>query len=77
MLSVMVAALPLDQDVYDAAAWSSVVPLSCLSVANKSSSVEVPDFTRGTWTTNKPLEIVDVDPDLLPVQTGAGAEISR
>ncbi|RKX29488.1 MAG: hypothetical protein DRP71_16245, partial [Verrucomicrobia bacterium] len=60
--------LPLDQDVYDAAAWSSVVPLSCESVANKSSSVEVPDFTRGAWKTNRPLEIVDVDPGLLPLQ---------
>jgi hypothetical protein len=60
--------LPLDQDVYDAAAWSAVVPLSCESVANKSNSVEVPDFTRGAWQNNHPLEIVDVDPRLLPLQ---------
>ncbi len=60
--------LPLDQDVYDAAAWSAVVPLSCESVANKSNSVEVPDFTRGAWQNNHPLEIVDVDPQLLPMQ---------
>ncbi len=67
--------LPLDQDVYDAAAWSSVVPLSCESVANKSSSVEVPDFTRGAWKTNRPLEIVDVDPGLLPMQAVIGAGV--
>ena len=60
--------LPLDQDVYDAAAWSAVAPLSCQSVANRSQSVDVPDFTRGAWKTNRPLQIVDVDPALLPVQ---------
>ncbi len=65
--------LPLDQDVYDAAAWSAVVPLSVDSVAGKSTSVEVPDFTGGAWKTNRPLEIVDVDPALLPLQTPAEA----
>lgn len=59
--------LPLDQDVYDAAAWSSVAPLSCRSVADRSNSQDVPDFTRGAWKTNRPLEVVDVDPRLLPV----------
>ncbi len=60
--------LPMDQDVYDAAAWSSVVPLSIQSVADKSNSMDVPDFTRGAWSTNQPLQIVDVNPELLPVQ---------
>jgi len=46
--------LPLDQDVYDAAAWSSVFPLSEKSVVNRSKTVDVPDFTRGSWKTNKP-----------------------
>jgi hypothetical protein len=41
--------LPLDQDVYDAAEWSCIVPLSELSVTNGSAPVEVPDFTRGSW----------------------------
>jgi hypothetical protein len=49
--------LPLDQDVYDAALWSSIVPLSEKSVANRSNSVDIPDFTRGAWQTNKPLEL--------------------
>jgi hypothetical protein len=49
--------LPLEQDVYDAASWSSVAPLSEASVAKKSRSIDVPDFTRGRWTTNKPLDI--------------------
>ena len=46
--------LPLDQDVYDAASWSCVFPLSGSSVANKSRSIDLPDFTRGAWKTNKP-----------------------
>ena len=46
--------LPLDQDVYDAASWSSVFPLSGASVGNRSRTIDVPDFTRGAWKTNKP-----------------------
>ena len=47
--------LPLDHDVYDAALWSSIAPLSEQSVANRSKSLDVPDFTRGGWKTNKPM----------------------
>ena len=50
--------LPLDQNVYDAAAWSSVVELSEISTRNKSNSVKVPDFTRGVWKDTEPLGIV-------------------
>jgi hypothetical protein len=49
--------LPLDQDVYDAAAWSVIGPLSERSVANRSNSVDVPDFTNGSWKTNTPVDI--------------------
>jgi hypothetical protein len=49
--------LPLDQDVYDAALWSSISPLSQQSIANRSASVDVPDFTRGSWKTNQPVEL--------------------
>ena len=49
--------LPLDQDVYDAALWSSIAPLSEKSVANRSNSVDVPDFTNGAWKTNAPVEL--------------------
>ena len=45
--------LPLDQDVYDAASWSAVVPLSEWSVRNRSDSVDIPDFTCGSWKTNE------------------------
>jgi hypothetical protein len=50
--------LPLDQDVYDAALWSSISPLSEKSVANRSSAVDIPDFTNGSWKTNKPVDIL-------------------
>lgn len=49
--------LPLDQDVYDAALWSSIFPLSETSVNNRSQTVDIPDFTRGNWTTNEPVDI--------------------
>lgn len=49
--------LPLDMDVYDAAAWSSIGPLSEWSVANRSNSIDVPDFTSGKWKTNIPTDI--------------------
>lgn len=41
--------LPLDQDVYDAAEWSSMGELTRISIENNSMPVEVPDFTRGAW----------------------------
>jgi hypothetical protein len=50
--------LPLDQDVYDAALWSSIAPLSEWSVANRSNSIDIPDFTGGSWKTNKPIDLL-------------------
>lgn len=50
--------LPLDQDVYDAAAWSAIGPLTERAVANRSLPVDVPDFTRGAWREREPLGIV-------------------
>lgn len=50
---------PLDQDVYDAAVWSVIGPLSEWSVARKGEMVEIPDFTRGAWRTMEPLGVVD------------------
>lgn len=49
--------LPLDQDVYDAALWSAITPLSEISVNNRSQSVDIPDFTAGAWKTNAPVDI--------------------
>jgi hypothetical protein len=49
--------LPLDTDVYDAALWSAIGPLSEWSVAHRSNSIDVPDFTRGLWHHNIPADI--------------------
>ncbi|TDB66855.1 Gfo/Idh/MocA family protein [Arundinibacter roseus] len=49
--------LPLDQDVYDAASWSVIAPLTEQSVSNRSASVDIPDFTAGAWKTNRPVDI--------------------
>ncbi len=46
--------LPLDLTVYDAAAWSSIFPLSIASVSKASAPVEIPDFTRGAWRKQRP-----------------------
>lgn len=49
--------LPMDMDVYDAALWSSIIPLSEWSIANRSNSIDVPDFTNGSWKSNMPVDI--------------------
>ncbi len=51
--------LPLDMDVYDAAAWSSVVELSKISTDLGSIPVRCPDFTRGDWKEGRPLGIFE------------------
>ena len=47
-----------DMDVYDAAAWSAISDLSERSVAKRSQTIDVPDFTRGRWKKNRPLGII-------------------
>jgi predicted dehydrogenase len=49
--------IPLDIDVYDAALWSAISPLSEASVANRSKTMDVPDFTGGNWKTNAPVDV--------------------
>lgn len=44
--------LPLPMDVYDAASWSAIVPLSEKSVNNRSLTMDIPDFTSGKWESN-------------------------
>jgi predicted dehydrogenase len=45
--------LPPPIDVYDAAAWSVISPLSEMSIANGGAPQQFPDFTRGKWMTRK------------------------
>ena len=49
----------LDMDVYDAASWSVVTPLSELSVQLGSVPVQFPDFTRGVWKEKRELGVMD------------------
>ena len=52
--------LPRDQDVCDAASRRSVVPLSHWSVLNRPNSIEIPDFTTGSWESNP--HNMDIEP---------------
>lgn len=49
MIDCLNRGVELDMDVYDAASWSVVTPLSELSVQLGSVPVKFPDFTRGYW----------------------------
>jgi hypothetical protein len=69
--------LPLDMDVYDAALWSSLAPLSEWSVANRSNSIDVPDFTCGSWETNKPVSLTLDGGGTTKVRNLAGANASK
>ena len=56
-VSLLRHGLPLDMDVYDGASWTAVGLLSEKSVASRSASVDIPDFTGGSWTKNKPVDL--------------------
>ncbi len=49
---------PMDQNVYEGAFWSSLLPLTAHSVAMGGVPVEFPDFTRGDWKKTTPLAVV-------------------
>jgi predicted dehydrogenase len=49
---------PLDMDVYDAAAWSAVTPLSEQSVARRGAPMAFPDFMKGRWKSARPLHVM-------------------
>ena len=58
MVECMRKGEPLDQNVYESAAWSAVYPLSEKSVKEDGMPQNFPDFTRGNWKTTKPLSII-------------------
>jgi predicted dehydrogenase len=47
----------LDQNVYDAAAWSVIFDISEQSMRDRSRPRDFPDFTRGGWKSAPPLQI--------------------
>lgn len=53
--------IPVEMDVYDAASWSSVIMLSEWSVANEATPIHFPDFTSGSWRTNKPIMDIELE----------------
>lgn len=48
-------------DVYDAAAWSAITPLSEISIEKGNETVEFPDFTSGQWMYRKPVFALNND----------------
>lgn len=53
--------VPPPLDVYDAAAWSVISPLSERSIAQGSAPMPFPDFTGGRWVTRRPVFGWDAD----------------
>ncbi|MBT2505661.1 Gfo/Idh/MocA family oxidoreductase [Streptomyces sp. ISL-98] len=54
LMQCMQLGLVPDFDVYDAATWTSPVPLSHLSIKAKGMPQQIPDFTRGEWKKSRP-----------------------
>ncbi|MEK9755813.1 MAG: Gfo/Idh/MocA family oxidoreductase [Bacteroidota bacterium] len=50
--------LPLDQNVYEGCAWSSLIELTANSSNNDGQTQIFPDFTRGDWVSTKTFDIV-------------------
>ena len=50
--------LPLDQNVYEGSAWSSLIELTSISVNNDGQPQYFPDFTRGDWVNTKTFDII-------------------
>jgi predicted dehydrogenase len=48
---------PMDIDVYDGASWSAISEVSERSIAQRSTSIDFPDFTRGAWRNRPPLDL--------------------
>lgn len=46
---------PFKMDMYDAAMWSVLTPLSEKSLVQNSKPIPIPDFTRGKWKSRKPV----------------------
>ena len=50
--------LPLDQNVYEGSAWSSLIELTSKSVNKDGHPQNFPDFTRGDWVNTKKFDII-------------------
>lgn len=52
---------PTPMDVYDAAAWSAITPLSEQSIEMGNETIDFPDFTSGKWMSRKPVFALNDD----------------
>ena len=53
--------LPLDMNVYDLASWCCLCELTEKSADSRGRSLDIPDFTRGAWKSQKPFGFEPVD----------------
>jgi len=53
--------LPTPLDVYDAASWSAITPLSEQSIEMGNETIDFPDFTGGKWMSRKPVFALNDD----------------
>ncbi|SMC90604.1 Gfo/Idh/MocA family protein [Pedobacter africanus] len=53
--------VPTPLDVYDAAAWSAITPLSEQSIELGNETIDFPDFTSGKWMSRKPIFALNDD----------------
>lgn len=53
--------IPTQMDVYDAAVWSAITPLSEESIALGNETIDFPDFTSGDWMYRKPVFALNDD----------------
>ena len=63
--------LPLDQSVYDLAAWCSIAELSEISARGGSCPQKIPDFTRGAWEKVRSLPNFDIDLAKMGISQGS------
>ena len=59
LIACLRAGTPTDMNVYDAAAMSALCALTEKSNANRSRPLDIPDFTRGKWTTTPSWPVVE------------------
>ncbi|MBO5364278.1 MAG: Gfo/Idh/MocA family oxidoreductase [Clostridia bacterium] len=52
--------LPMPIDVYDAASWMAITPLSEQSIKT-GEAVEIPDFTKGNWKNRDRYDVTEID----------------
>ena len=51
--------LPMPIDVYDAASWYAITPLSEMSIKHNGKPYKIPDFTKGKYKNRTELDVID------------------